>query len=48
MDSGLEGKGGLVARASAGIGLAIARGLAREGARVAIVAADGGRCQGLL
>jgi 3-oxoacyl-[acyl-carrier protein] reductase len=38
MDSGLEGKGALVAGASAGIGLAIARGLAREGARVAIVA----------
>ena len=38
MNSGLEGKGALVAGASAGIGLAIARGLAREGARVAIVA----------
>jgi short-subunit dehydrogenase len=38
MDSGLEGKGALVAGASAGIGLAIARGLAREGASVAIVA----------
>ena len=38
METGLRGKGALVAAASAGIGLAIARGLAREGARVALLA----------
>jgi 3-oxoacyl-[acyl-carrier protein] reductase len=38
MDLGLAGKAALVTGASRGIGLAIARGLATEGARVAIVA----------
>ena len=38
MDMGLSGKGALVAGASAGIGLAIARGLAAEGAHVAMLA----------
>jgi 3-oxoacyl-[acyl-carrier protein] reductase len=38
MEMGLRGRGALVAGASAGIGRAIARGLAAEGARVAMVA----------
>lgn len=40
MDLGLQGKVALVAGASSGLGLAIARELAREGARVAICARD--------
>ncbi|MGD8377903.1 MAG: SDR family oxidoreductase [Acidobacteriota bacterium] len=38
MDTGLEGHRALVTGSSAGIGLAVAKGLAREGARVAMVA----------
>ncbi len=38
MDLGIEGKVALVTAATRGIGLAIARALAREGARVAVVA----------
>lgn len=43
MDLGLTGKVALVAGGSAGIGLAIARELAAEGARVAICGRDPGR-----
>lgn len=41
MNFGLKGRKALVTGASRGIGLAIAKGLASEGARVAIVARDG-------
>ena len=40
MDLGLEGKAAVVAGASKGMGRAIARGLAAEGARVALLARD--------
>ncbi|NNE44537.1 MAG: SDR family oxidoreductase [Gemmatimonadetes bacterium] len=43
MDLGLQGKRALVTGASAGIGYAVARSLAREGARTAIVSRDEGR-----
>lgn len=46
MDLGLTGRVALVAGGSAGIGLAIARELVREGARVAICGRDPGRLAG--
>lgn len=48
MDLGLAGKVALVTGASRGIGLAIALGLAAEGARVAGVARDRGRLEAAL
>jgi 3-oxoacyl-[acyl-carrier protein] reductase len=41
MDLGIRGKVALVAGASRGLGMAVARGLAMEGAKVAICARDG-------
>lgn len=43
MDLGLRGKVAVVTGGSVGIGLAVAHGLAAEGAEVAIAARDGGR-----
>jgi 3-oxoacyl-[acyl-carrier protein] reductase len=45
MDLGLKGKVALVAGASKGLGKAVARGLAREGANVAIFSRDPARIQ---
>ena len=45
MDLGIAGKVALVAGASKGLGRAVARGLALEGARVAMCARDGGALQ---
>lgn len=45
MDLGLQGKVALVAGASKGLGLAVAKGLAREGASVAICARGKGRLE---
>lgn len=45
MDLGLEGKTAAVAAASAGLGLASARALAAEGARVVICGRDAGRLE---
>jgi 3-oxoacyl-[acyl-carrier protein] reductase len=45
MDLGLDGKACVVTGASRGIGLAIARGLAEEGARVLLVARDAERLE---
>jgi NAD(P)-dependent dehydrogenase (short-subunit alcohol dehydrogenase family) len=45
MDLGLEGRGVLVVGGSSGMGLATARVLAAEGARIAIAGRDGGRLE---
>lgn len=45
MDLGLGGRVALVAGASSGLGLAVARGLAAEGAHVALAARDPGRLE---
>lgn len=45
MDLGIEGRPALVAAASAGLGLACATALAREGARLAICGRDPGRLE---
>ncbi|MCM8748791.1 SDR family oxidoreductase [Thermomicrobiaceae bacterium CFH 74404] len=45
MDLGLQGKVALVAAASKGLGYAVARGFAREGASVSIFSRDAGRIE---